>query len=197
MSITESRNLIVKHRIFDLNDIKKVALIIDNLSSTFEANDKKFRVKYSASCFDGSSFTSKDVTLFDQDSILNNKRVESVEVEFISYATDEYIDIRLSHGDTNSLFSNRITVTGSDSNWVNGTLKKLEETLEAVKPQNTFLNKYRFPIHLVLAIGIGTICFWVLSWLPHSSGEPSNEKVTKLVKLLRESPPLCQASCHP
>jgi len=77
-----------------------------------------------------------------------------------------YIELSLKHGDR--LFSNRVTVKGDDSNWVNGTFTKVKEIIDATRPQENWLLRHRGLTYL-----LGTAAIWyTLSFLGQRLYEP-------------------------
>lgn len=188
MEINESRILNVEYKVVNLGDVRKLARVINEEYVNLKSAEKDARIRFSASCFDGSRFSSKDVALFDDASVLSTKRVQSISVTFSSYDTGEDIDIDLTHEDRSGSYSNRIKVSGDNSTWVNGTLKRLEEVVESFTPQNTFLVRYRYIVNTILALGIGTMYFWVVSLFPSEPSENPPAWAKRMGEFLDQAP---------
>jgi len=87
-------------------------------------------------------------------------------MEYISYEDNEKIEIRLSHGNYDRL--NYIEVSGTDSDWVNGVIRRLEEQITSFQPQNRFLTERKKLLELIFALSIGSIYFYLLGLIPSS-----------------------------
>jgi hypothetical protein len=100
-------------------------------------------------------------------------------MEFWHYKTKSRIAIRLDHG--NSSYGNEVTIRGTDSTWVNGTLKVIEETIDSFSPQNTFLYQNENILRTVFSLGIGSLYLWLAMLLIPVT--PSAETPGWVVKL--------------
>jgi len=180
--------LSIEHKIVSLEDVHKLARIVNEECVNLKSEEKDARIRFSVSCSDGSRFSSKDVALFDDSSVLNTKRVKSISITFSSFDTGSDVDIDITHEDRSVSYSNNIKVSGDDSNWVNGMLRRLEEVVESFTPQNTFIEKYRYMVNTILALGIGTTYFWVTSLFPSESLENPPESTERLGELVDQAP---------
>lgn len=156
-TILESRNVKIKGRIVSLENIRRLAAIIQKRYEAKKVDDKYCRISFSVTCFDESNFESADMGIFSEDSVLSSKRVSDISLRYSSYEDDEAIEVRLSHG--NYEHNNYIKVSGTDSEWVNGVVRKLEEEVSAFHPQNKFLTEYKRILELVFALSIGSV-YW-------------------------------------
>ena len=188
MEINESRILSVKYKIVTLSDVRKLAGIINEEYANLNTQEKDARIHFSASCSDGSRFSSRDIALFNDDSVLGTKRVLAINIIFSSYDIGADVDIDLAHEDRYFSYSNRIKVSGNDSNWVNGTLKRLEDAVESFTPQNTFLVRYRYIVNIILALGIGLAYFWAVSLFPSEPSENPPEWAKRLGEVFDKAP---------
>jgi hypothetical protein len=184
MEITESRIVKVENKVVTLKDLRTLATILLKTASVLE--QESVSVKFSVSCFDESKFTSANIELFDEDSILAPKRIKCVRMNLSSYPRGADIDIEISHGSSNSTYSNKIEVTGNDNNWVNGTLVKLEESLITFSPQNTFCVDHRYSINAVIATGVGLLYMYLIVLFPSEPSENPQEWAVALTAFFKK-----------
>lgn len=187
MEITESRVVSIQNKIIKLSDVRKLAQIIVEEASKFQLDEKEHRIKFSATCFDGSIFSSKDVALFSDDSVLNSKRIESINLILSCYYADEVIDIGLKHNNSPYNYS-KINIKGNNSNWVNGVLKRLEDLVESFQPQNNFLSTYQLHLKTITAISIGLIYIFLISLIPAEPSKNPEEWVKHLNNFIHQQP---------
>jgi len=165
-TILESRNVKIKGRIVSLENIRRLSAIIKKRYDAKKAEEKHCQILFSATCFDDSNFESADMGIFSDNSMLSLKRVSDISLKYSSYEDNETIEVRLSHG--NYEHGNHIRVSGTDSEWVNGVIRKLEEEVSAFQPQNKFLTEYERILEFVFALSIGLVYFFLIDMIPLS-----------------------------
>ncbi|MHB1116847.1 hypothetical protein [Sideroxydans sp.] len=112
-------------------------------------------------CDGKTSYQSENSIIFEEDSILSKKRVTHIMIK--AKNRQSLIEIELSHGENNK---SRVLVQGIDSTWVNGTLRKVEESIESFKPQCIIIKKYKWLALPVIALGIGILFTFLIGQLP-------------------------------
>jgi len=167
--ILESRNVKIAGRIITLDRVRRIASVVWERYKAMEAEEKHCRIVFRAACFDDSDFESADIDIFSDDSVLVSKRVSEVTIRYSAYEDDETIDISLAHGSYEH--RNYVRVSGTDSAWVNGVVKKIEDEIAAFQPQNRFLVEYRGALHIVFALSIGSIYFFLIDSIPSNPVE--------------------------
>jgi hypothetical protein len=184
MPITEHRYITIEQRIITLSDVRKLA---NELHSIYKKRrkDKKKKFDIEAYCNEKVVFTSADPQIFADDSPIVSKRVWRIEMG-LYIEPSEAIKVKLTHNPSQPL-DNQISVIGNDSNWVNGTLKKLEEIVDSFSPQNTIIRRYSKALAVILALTIGLFFFniitLVFAWLAPSS--PNITLSQQTLELLR------------
>jgi hypothetical protein len=139
--ILEKRELVIKGRVLTLANVRILAGLIERESKALPLNQGRTpTLTFSAETKDGSSFQSSDIDLFSDDSIVARKRVESISMGMSNYPTESRIQIELQHGQ--GYFGNRASVGGTDSKWVNGIIKEIEEVTESFAPQESFVLRH-------------------------------------------------------
>ena len=186
--IKESRYITIENIVINLSNVK---LLVDEVYKEYsKIMDKSYRksIEYSVKCDDNSTFESEDISLFSDDSIINKKRVISIDISFYFYNIDNdfrnSIRINLNHG--NTTFGNDITVSGTDSKWVNGMIKRLEENVDSFKPQSTFFKNHKFISTSILALGLGIVYVWIIIFFINATSSPSANETTETLSPLKE-----------
>ena len=188
MDTIESRVLRIEDKKITLKDVQKLAKIVADEFEFFYQTDKYANIRYQATCDDDSTFSSTNLELFDDDSVLASKRVLEIKINFSSYENHLSIDIRLRNEVKNSVFGSRIEVSGNNSNWVNGVLNRLNETVNSFTPQNTFIHDYRYVVNLFVATGIGLIYYKFVGLIPFEPNDNQPEWANQINDLVKEIP---------
>lgn len=158
----ETRRLDINKKIFTKTDILNIGkLFLREYTSTKEAENHS-SISFQVNCFDGTSYESESIELFDDGGILDLKRINSLEISFQNYTLDRYMNISLVHG--GSFNRHNLLVRGNDQDWVNGIFTRLKEIIDSIKPQDNWIIKHKTLILHIIALGVGTILYSVL-WL--------------------------------
>ena len=167
MPITEQRYITIDNKIITLANVRALA---NELHSIYKrkSNESARRLEIEVYCDEKVMFTSADAQIFAEDSPLASKRVWLIEMGLYLVHPNKAVKIKLTHNPYKP-YESTITVNGDDSNWVNGTLKKLEEIVDSFEPQNTFIKRFRVPLFLVLDLTLGLAIFnainLIFGWL--------------------------------
>lgn len=133
--IRESRIYTISEKILELPHIRELAVIIWGEYQKFKILDSETEIGFSVKCFDRSHYQSSNISIFDDHSIINKKRIKSVS---ISLTGRHSISLHIRHG--NSLEST-FDVSGDDNMWVNGVTGKLNESLDGIPDQKSYLQQ--------------------------------------------------------
>ena len=177
--IRESRYSKIENRIVTREGVFKLASLVHQEYLSAKQGTKHCSVSYMVTCSDNSSFESEDPSIFDKESFLISKKVETIEITYHQYETNSYINISLRHG---SDYGNSITVRGTDSTWVNGITKKLEEAVDSFQPQNTFVKKHKWMFNVIFGLSLGAIFIWIIMIIP---SDPPKDQPPAWVMVLR------------
>lgn len=178
--IKESRYSEIKDKIINLDNISKIASFINQDFNCAQNKQHHTRISFSVTCFDNSCFESKDPSLFSQDSVICNKRVKTIEIDFWDYTVDSHISIDISQDE---YVPSRIRIRGVDSNWVNGVHKQIDEIINSFTPQNTFVKKNKKLLNILFGLSIGVLYIHLLILLPFT---PSNKPDPEWARLLKK-----------
>jgi hypothetical protein len=175
--MNESRLITVQDRIITLAGVRRLAALVwDEFAKNADPH-KNVEISFSAKCEDQSSFASEDMSIFDDDSVIALKRVSSVNMVYWDFKAKARITVSLYHG---GVYGNSISIEGTDSRWVNGTLRLFEEVVSSFTPQNTFVRKYGALLNGLFAFGIGSMYVWFVILL--SSSKPQSPLPDWLVR---------------
>jgi hypothetical protein len=98
---------------------------------------------------DGTQYEDKDMSMFLENGVLNIRKIVSVEMRyFYTRKDDKDISIGLYHS-VDPEYANRISVSGLDEKWVNGTFSGLQEILKNCERQKTFLANHYVLVRLL------------------------------------------------
>lgn len=175
MSIREKRSSTISERIFNLNDLERIAKALESKGD----ENKGATLAFSATCSDSSQFDSASSTLFGPSSSLQNKRVDQISMsltwtDYGTYCTrvlsgEHFGRIQIELSSAHFYWSpiwnalrNKITIEGHDSTWVNGSLRELEELIGGCKRQISVIRDYRYLIIAILSIGLGRLLVPIL-----------------------------------
>ena len=160
-AMLESRSVQISKRVFTLANVRALATCVERASETApseaEASPYAVTFGYSASCDDGSDYQSLSVEIFDDDSVLARKKVQAISMEFDDNRSHSRVHIALWHGREYG----DVRVRGPDSNWVNGTMRDIEETIGSAAPQDPFISRHWFLCQMGLGLGVGLAILWV------------------------------------
>jgi hypothetical protein len=107
--------------------------------------------EFSVTCSDGSSYQSPSADLFEEESPIVRKRVRSISLALRHTDTNATVQITLRNGAESAI----IEVRGSNTKWVNGVMKELEERFSAFPLQESILSRNRLMFRWLLAFSLG------------------------------------------
>lgn len=181
--IVETRNLKIVNKIIRSQDVKR---LFNDLESEFnrleniteeklnqklateefkdyseerKADKKKILRQYTSrsikiTAFDGSIYEGESKEILANGGILDSKQIMSVRFYFRDNNHNVNLSISLAH---DSDFWNEVSVTGTDSLWVNGVIQKIENFLDSLEAQSTWAKKYSLTIKLIFAVCIAYV----------------------------------------
>jgi hypothetical protein len=186
----ESRTTRIRWKVITLGDLRKLAETFHGICNQFISdylqdappNKRYYRIEYKVETKDGSEFTSHDTDMFKEGSILAIKVIQDLQMHF--YAEDG-VDMKVNIMDSNltSFNRSRITIQGSDSTWVNGTLRKLLDCVDSWQNQNTAGRKWSWLIGLGGTYLIGLAIFSLISAFSNKLESPFSSPVAALYAL--------------
>jgi len=184
--IRESRIIKIANKVISLKNAKTLASILWDIYQSGISESPYSSVSFSIKCSDNSSFESSKLSIFDENSIINSKKVEYIKMGFYDPKEYKNIYIGITHGNVD--WQNEIEVKGKDSLWVNGVIARIKDVLDSVPPQNMFIKKYKLIINSLLALGIGIFIDYILSFFITPSKDPPSKLSIMLEDLYSRSP---------
>lgn len=168
----ETRLIRIDRRIITVSDLLKLANVIFKEYKILKKSDKYAFVSFSVTCDDDSVFDSESPEIFSDSSPYSSKRVISVSLHLGTILHSRHIYVKFNHATSSYSNSSYIEVKGSDSKWVNGILRIIEEMVDGFTPQNNFAEKYRYLLQTIISIGVGIIMLNSLSLLMKTANLP-------------------------
>jgi hypothetical protein len=146
MSINEHRLFGINNKVFSINNIRELALLLYK-EYEIEKNSELAIISFSVKCSDKSSFESEDISLFESGGILQKKRVDSITLSF-QKGRMKLIKIYLEHGsrENNNKYTNPsdIEIGGNDSFWVSGITDKINLLIDSYPEQERVYFQYEY-----------------------------------------------------
>lgn len=173
MSIVESRNIEINNKIIKLEDVHAVTSLLEAINNEVCNRHERSNFSYEVTCEDGSEYSGKISSIFDKDSSVLLKRVTSISLSTYiyigtGYSYDDYATIKINIEHNRYC---RIKISGVDGTFVNGSLRRIENVFNSFEPQPVFHIKHKRLIRNIFALGIGSIFFYALSFLPQPPHE--------------------------
>jgi hypothetical protein len=141
---------------------QKVKEIAQQIYDEYERDTKQIgekdyfppNLKFILRSEDGTQYEDKEMSMFLENGVLYTRKIVSVEMRYYyTRKDDKEINMGLYHS-VDSAYANRISVSGLDEKWVNGTFSGLQDTLKNCEKQKTFLAN-----HYVLVTLLFLACF--------------------------------------
>ncbi|MES2725468.1 MAG: hypothetical protein V4643_00105 [Bacteroidota bacterium] len=158
MSIRENRLFAIEDKVLSIQHIRELADIILQEYLISDNKNASSWIKFYVKCYDYSSFESGDISIFDDSSIINKKRVKSIVIEY-KEGEEKHVKVHLNHGyiqeEKEYINDSDIEIGGNNPFWVSGIYEKINTTLLSFPEQDTTLIEYKSKINW-LAFIIGT-----------------------------------------
>lgn len=178
--IKETRNFLFGNKILKLDDVHQIAQILNAEYMNAQLKKERCSVNFEVSCEGGIAYESSDITIFDSHSIINSKKPLKILLWFSNYDSDSRIRVNFKQECNSKYSENSVLVEGYDSNWVNGVLGRIQDTIESIGPQAKNKGLYLNLIYLASALLIGRIFTFIIQLLPFGSLDESKMSATLL-----------------
>lgn len=151
--IKEKQKISFEYRVITPRIIKEIAKLVSEEAKS----DEKVKVIFSIDA-KNKSFESESPIIFEK---LENQFINRIYMGFDSFNDSKKIEIQITHQINNKgNLDNYVWVSGNNSNWVGGVMKKIEDILSSAKPQPKVDNLIRISIFSGLLLI--NICFFDL-----------------------------------
>jgi len=158
--LKETRRFYIKQKIFKKTDFLNIGKIFHKEYNLAQKDNNNSSISFRVDCIDGTSYESESLELFDDGSILDQKKAKFIEISFHNYTLDQYMNISVVHGGG---YGDNLIIRGVDSTWVNGIFTRLKEIIDCLKPQDNFLIRHKTALLHIIALSIGKIFFLLIS----------------------------------
>lgn len=150
----ETRRYDISNRVFTKPVLYSVANALwQEYAQSLEAKSHS-SFAFKISCADDTSYESQSLELLADASMVDIKKVDTVDIDYYDYKADRYANFTIAHGNT---YHNVLLVRGNDSNWVNGAFNRLKETVDSAQPQQSFYLKHKGLFFNLISLGTGTV----------------------------------------
>jgi hypothetical protein len=157
-SVRETARIRLADLIIKPADVRKLASIVIGAETSLKKPAHSSSLRYFAFDIitgDRRSYESESPDLFsEEEGLLDTKPVWAIELKFHDSASQSSIRIDLAHGSSTRPF-NSIEVASLDRDWVAATVHKLQEAINNFEKQATWPRKWKIPLIIVGAFGIG------------------------------------------
>jgi len=177
----ETREKEIKNKVFSKKDICAIWKKINDEYKSSKQSGNHTSFKLTINCEDGTRYESEDSDLLNDGGIIDLKKSESISFDYCDYELERRISITLRHGD----YGSELVVTGKDRGWVAGVFDELDTVLNSLKPQESWLMRYKvLTLHLVaLGVGFAIYSMFDLLWYRHIT---PLENPSKNILVIRE-----------
>lgn len=153
------KKLKISEVIIKPENIREIAEIVyKEYSQDLEKNNQHPSLTFILISSDNTQYESEDVDVFLEGGILDSRIIIAIEMEYHNYSEDKRIFIDLEHTTSKwGSMGNEVTISGCDEIWANGVLKSIENCVSNWKKQETWSYKYKWPLTIIFAIGIGLL----------------------------------------
>lgn len=106
---------------------------------------------------DGTQYESENIGIFSMGGFLDTRRIIAIEMNYYNHTEDKRISIDLEHTTIDYGITNVVVISGRDEIWANGFLKSLEDIVSNWEKQVSWPYRYKWPLIILFAIGIGLL----------------------------------------
>ncbi|MEH6891132.1 hypothetical protein V7024_15795 [Bacillus sp. JJ864] len=149
-----TRSCKIEEKVFSKKDLIDIAKYINKESNNNEFDktvNENFQLKIN--CLGNISYESANLEIFEENDIIDRKKIESIHISFSDFKPRREIDLFITEGNREL---NQLRVSGEDSDWVISKFHNLTELIEEVKPQTNVILKnkkiFSFVGSLILSI---------------------------------------------
>ena len=146
-------------------NIREIAEIVYKEYSQDLEKNQHTSLKFILKSYDNTQYESEDMDIFSDGGILDSRRIIAIEMEYHNYSKDKRLFIDLEHTTGKWNRGNEVIISGCDEIWANGVLKSIENSVSNWKKQETWPYKYKWPLTIIFAIGIGLLYLNLLEFI--------------------------------
>jgi len=151
----QTRKISISDKVFTIEDIKRLAAILENQSQLAKRSDHRMFVEFAVIFSDDTTFQSDSPDLFLSESIVRPARPVEIKMSFHNFTLERSISLSFSHGD--SSYSNSAVVSANEPNWVSQNFLAITEAIQTVRPQTVWVRKLGLILINLIALGIGSL----------------------------------------
>lgn len=160
--IREKRKLFFTGKRITPQIVRDISELIELEVNKLKPKKNEYYLMYSIDAKDNTSFESQSPAIFSEGGLIEKRVIESISMEFHTNDHSKIIEVHFNHSLENSNSENYIAVSGDNSNWVNGILQRLAETVDASEMQPKWIKYLGFTILIFCGLFL-TMYFRILN----------------------------------
>ena len=159
------KKLKISEVIIKPENIREIAEIVYKEYSQDLEKNQHLSLKFILKSYDNTQYESEDMDIFSDGGIIDSRRIIAIEMEYHNYSKDKRLFIDLEHTTGKWSRGNEVIISGCDEIWANGVLKSIENSVSNWKKQETWPYRYKWPLTIIFAIGIGLLYLNLLDFI--------------------------------
>ena len=159
------KKLKISEVIIKPENIREIAEIVYKEYSQDLEKNQHLSLKFILKSYDNTQYESEDMDIFSDGGIIDSRRIIAIEMEYHNYSKDKRLFIDLEHTTGKWSRGNEVIISGCDEIWANGVLKSIENSVSNWKKQETWPYRYKWPLTIIFAIGIGLLYLNILDFI--------------------------------
>lgn len=150
------------------SDINKIWSLFDTENKDSTAKGNHSRLKIYIECDDETSYESESNEFLEENNVIDSKKINLIRIDYFDYKEERGMDVYLNQGHYKSYFK----VSGNNSDWVDAKFTNLVDIFHSVRPQDSWLVKYKKIIYFIAPIIIGKFLYLFLDYFIYSNLSP-------------------------
>ena len=143
--------------VITLENFRELSNIIYKEYERDSKNKKHTSIKFISKSSDNTRYESSEKDIFLEGGFLDLKRIIAIEMYYNNYEDDKSISIDIEQSTRKKFIGNEVSVSGHNEVWVNGVIKSIESCSSNWKKQVYWPYKFKWPLIILFAIGIGLL----------------------------------------
>ncbi len=110
--------------------------------------------EYAVTFDDGTVVENESPEIFEDEWLTGPSRPAVIRMSYRNYEKGRNISVHFNHGDAR--YWNEVEVSGSDTEWVDATFQALKDSLDKVRPQDSWALRHPHLLLHLIALGLGS-----------------------------------------
>ncbi len=157
----QTRKIIIRDRIFSIDDLKRVASIFKTQQGLAKKADHHATTDFEIQFSDNTSVESDSTEILNDSVLTGPGRPVDVRFSFHNYSLNRRVSFAISHGD--STYGNIASVSADDHRWLSDIYVSLQNAIETAKPQTMWFRRHPGILLHLVALGAGSLMILVFT----------------------------------